>query len=199
MGSSVKLSSCVGIGHNWTDCSQTGKYWVRFGMLMWISPGSAGPDLMEDQGSPHSLLPSTLTGTCPNLPCLPISWHWRGVQWWYVLGMCPAGSGVPQRGSCSGTGVLDAEGQLEAEMTWGWCCSLLLPSISEAGEQEQFGGISFLLNPWRGKVGSAFCKRKQTFVRKLRPSTALYYHTWPRETVPMQTGFYTSKSNNPNF
>ena len=103
MGRSVKLSSHVGIRHNWTDCSQTGKYWVRGGIIMWIPPGSAEPDLIEDQGSPCKLLPYTLTGICHSLPCLPTSWHWCGVQWWYALGMCQAGSGVPWRESRSGS------------------------------------------------------------------------------------------------
>lgn len=103
MGWSVKLSSHVGTRRNWTDCRQTGKYWVRGGILMWLPPGSVRPDLIEDQGSTHGLLPSTLTGICHSQPWLPTSWHWHGVQWWDALGMCQAGSSVPWRGSHSGS------------------------------------------------------------------------------------------------
>lgn len=85
---SVKLSSHVGIRHNWTDCSrQAGKYWVKGGKLMWIPPGSVGPDLTEDQGSPCKFLPYTLTEICHSPPCLPTSWHWHGRQWCYDLGV----------------------------------------------------------------------------------------------------------------
>lgn len=99
------------------------------------------------------------------------------------------------------TDVLDAEGQLEAEMTWGWWCSLVLPGISEAGEQGQLGGISHFLNPWRGK-GETFSKRKQAFVGKLRASIVLILLQEAKEDCTHANRILyleTQKYNNPNF
>jgi len=77
--------------------------------------GSAGPDLIEDKGSPHQLLLKYATA-CPACPPPGTGGECSGGMLWARVRQVQVSCEARVTVGATGAGVLDAEGRLEAEM-----------------------------------------------------------------------------------